>query len=157
MKPPPAPWRRSALETCGALLLWYASAAGYLLIRTGTPGSDTPAADALRASCYAIPPNALELRAEWQLVLLAASLAAACGWLFATVRAPLARAILAWTGWETAQVAACSIGAWGLVVPMGSGLCLERFGYAPSLVLVAASLLIVHYRGGGLWQSQNRQ
>ena len=149
--------RRGAVEALAALLLWYVSAAGYLLIREGRPGGDSAAAEATRATCYAVPPGVAELRAEWQLVLIAASLAAACGWLFVIVRTPLARAILTWTGWEAAQVAVCSIGAWGLTVPMGSGLCLERYGYAPTLVLAAVSLLIVHWKGGGLWQSRKPQ
>lgn len=144
-------------EAGAALLLWYASTAGYLLVRQGAPGGDSAAAEAARATCYSVPPGVAELRAEWQLVLLAASLAVACGWLCAFVRSPIGRVMLAWAAWEAAQVAACSIGAWGLVVPMGSGLCLERYGYGPTLVLVAASLLIVHWKGGGLWQQQNRQ
>lgn len=144
-------------EAAAALLLWYASAAGYLLVRHGDPGGDAPAADAARAACAAVPPGVAELRAEWQLVLLAASLAAACGWLFCAVRSPIARVLLAWAAWEAGQMAVCSIGSWGLVVPVGSGLCLERYGYGPTLVLVAASLLIVHWTGGGLWQSRKPQ
>ncbi len=54
-------------EAAAALLLWYASAAGYLLVRQGDPGGDTPAANAARAACYAVPPGVAELRAEWQL------------------------------------------------------------------------------------------
>lgn len=150
--------RGSVAEIAGAAGLWWLSACGYLLIRTGTPGSEASMWDTARAACAQIPPGVAELRAEWQLVLLAASLALAFSWLVLRVRHPLARLWLAWGLWEAAQVAVCSAGAWGLIVPPGTGLCLTRYGFGPALVLVAVSLLIVliQHNRGHLWPRQNQ-
>ena len=154
-------WRlpaRDAVEIAAAALLWWLSAAGYLLVRHGLPGADSPANLAAQAACAAAVPGVAELRAEWQLVLIAASLALACGALAWRARTLLARVWLAWAAWEAAQVAVCSAGAWGLIVPAGTGLCLVRYGYGPALVLVAVSVLavLVQLNRGSLWPRRNR-
>lgn len=121
-------WR----EPLAALALWWLSACAYLL-------ADSPQA-----------------RAEAHYVTSGAALAllfAACAW---GARSVVARVLWCWAAWEQLQVAACGVGAYGISVPLGSGLCLERYGHGPALVLVAVSILIGKF-GGARWQSKTRR
>jgi hypothetical protein len=53
----------------------------------------------------------------------------------------IAVAALWWGAFEEAQVAACGIGGYGIPVPVGSGLCVERFGMTPYYVGFVLSVI----------------
>lgn len=97
---------------------------------------------ALLANAAYLLADTPESRHAWHYVTSGAALAIAAVWLAVRLRNPFASVGLAWLAWEQAQVAACGVGGYGLVVPIDvSGLCAYRYGATAYLIGCACAIM----------------
>lgn len=54
---------------------------------------------------------------------------------------PFVRLVLVLGVVEELQVSLCGIGSWGIIVPAGSGLCVEKYGVWPYAITATCSVL----------------